>query len=65
MVLRVCGSVRNFYLFSVYRSPSTDDKVVDCLLEAMAKIQSVDVKSCFQFVGDFNGHHVDYGSPRN
>ena len=64
MVLRVCGSVRNFYLFSVYRSPSTDDKVFDCLLEAMAKIQSVDVKSCFQFVGDFNGHHVEYGSPR-
>ena len=34
------------------------------MLEAMAKIQSCDVKSCFQFVGDFNGHHVEYGSPR-
>ena len=30
----------------------------------MAKIQSVDNKSCFQFVGDFNSHHVEFGSPR-
>ena len=30
----------------------------------MAKIQSMDRKSCFLFVGDFNIHHVAYGSPR-
>ena len=64
MVLRVCGSVRNFYIFSVYRSPSIGDKIFDCMLESMAMIQSCDVKSCFLFVGDFNGHHVEFGSPR-
>ena len=64
MVSKVCGSVRNFYIFSVYRSPSIGDNIYDCLLEAMALIQSSDIKSCFLFVGDFNGHHIEYGSPR-
>ena len=41
-VLKVCDSVRNFYIFSVYRSPSINDKIYDCLLEAMAKVQSMD-----------------------
>ena len=48
----------------MYRCPSIDNNVFDCLLEAMASIQSCDVKSCFLFVGDFNGHHVELGSPR-
>jgi len=64
IVMRVCGSVRNFYIFSVYRSPSIDNKIFDCLMEAMASIQSSDAKSCFLFVGDFNSHHVEFGSPR-
>ena len=40
----------NCYLLVVYRSPSTDerdDRVFDCLCEAMGSIQSVDPKSFF------------------
>ena len=48
------------YLFAVYQSPSTDDRVFDCLCEAMGSIQSVDPKSVFCFVGDFNCHHSEW-----
>ena len=48
------------YLFVVYRSPSTDDRVFDCLCEAMVSIQSVDRKSVFCLVGDFNCHHSEW-----
>ena len=47
-------------LFVVYRNPSTDDRVFDCLCEAMGSIQSVDPKSVFCFVGDFNCHHSEW-----
>ena len=48
------------YLFVVYRSTSTDDRVFDCLCEAMGTIQSADPKSVFCFVADFNCHHSDW-----
>ena len=65
MAVRVCGQRLNFYIFCVYRSPSTNDRVYDCLLEAMAKVQSVDSRSVFGFVGDFNCHHEEWlGSSR-
>ena len=63
MVAKIPGQRLNCYLF-VYRSPSTDDRVFDCLCEAMGhsftdwvkeptgSIQSVDPKSDFCFVGD-------------
>ena len=57
MVAKILGPRLNCYLFVVYRSPSTDDRVLDCLCEAMGSIQSVDSKSVFCFVGDFNCHH--------
>ena len=66
VVARVCGARSNFYLFFVYRSPNTDDRVYDCLLESMGRIQSEDPKSVFLFAGDFNSHHMEWlGSPRN
>ena len=51
MVAKIPGQRLNCYLFVVYRSPSTDDRVFDCLCEAMGSIQSVDSKSVFCFVG--------------
>ena len=48
MVAKIPGQRLNCYLFVVYRSPSTDerdDRVFDCLCEAMGSIQSVDPKS--------------------
>ena len=44
----------------MYRSPSTDDRVFDCLCEAMGSIQSADPRSVFCFVGDFNCHHSEW-----
>ena len=58
--LRFKGQRLNCYLFVVYRSPSTDDRVFDCFCEAMGSIQSVDPKSVFCFVGDFNYHHSEW-----
>ena len=59
MVAKIPGQRLNCYLFVVYRSPSTDNIVFDCLCEAMWSIKSVDPKSVFCFVGDFNCHHSE------
>ena len=65
MILKVCGVRQNFYIFFVYRSPNADDRMFDCLLDAMGRIQSVDRRSVFCYVGDFNCHHTEWlGSPR-
>ena len=45
MVAKIPGQRLNFYLSVVYRSQSTDDRVFDCLCEAMGSIQSVDPKA--------------------
>ena len=59
MVAKIPGQQLNCYLFVVYRRTSTDDRVFDCLCEAMGNIQSIDPKSVFCFVGDFNCHHSE------
>ena len=60
MVAKIPSQRLNCYLFVVYRSPSTVDRVFDCLCEAMKSIQSVDTKSVFTFEGDFNCHHSEW-----
>ena len=58
-VLVVSSNQRlNCYLFVVYRS--TDGRVFGCLCEAMGSFQSVDPKSVFCFVCDFNCHHSEW-----
>ena len=65
MVVRVCGSRQNYYLFGAYQNPSTDDRIFDCLLSSMALIQSEDSRTAFHFMGDFNCHHEEWlGSRR-
>ena len=61
MVDKILGQRLYCYLFVVYSSPSSDDKVFefDCLCEAMRFIQSVDPKSVFCIEGDFNCHHSE------
>ena len=59
-VIKVCGRYNNFYLCSVYRNPDLDDKIFDCLLITMAKIQEDDRKASFVFIGDFNAHHREW-----
>ena len=65
MVVRVCSRLVNFYIFGVYRNPNNDDSIYDCLLNAMASIQSVDRKASFLFVGDLNAHHVEWLKSRS
>ena len=60
IVAKIPGQRLNCYLFVVYRSPSKDDRVFDCLCKAMGSIQSVDPKSVFWFEGDFNCHHSEW-----
>ena len=60
MVAKIPGQRLNCYLLVVYRSPSTDDRVFDCLCEAMGSIQSLDPKSVVCFIGDFNCHHSEW-----
>ena len=62
MVAKIQGQLLNCYLFVVYRSPSTDDNP-ECLIvfvKLWGSIQSVDPKSAFCFVGDFNCHHSEW-----
>ena len=61
MVAKIPGQRLNCYLFVAYHSPSTDDRdrVFHCLCEAPGSMQSVDPKSVFCFVGDFNCHHSE------
>ena len=60
MIVKVCSRFNNFYIFSIYRNPDLDDVIYDCLLNSMAAIQEMDVKSSFIFVGDLNAHHREW-----
>lgn len=60
MTLRICTRIHNFYILGAYRNPDCDDQIYDCLLTAMASIQSEDRKAVFVFVGDFNAHHREW-----
>ena len=46
-------------MFSLYRNPDLHDRIYDCLLTAMAAVQSADARASFLFVGDLNGHHQE------
>ena len=47
-------------MFSQYRNPDLNDQISECLLSTMAAVQAVDVRASFLFMGDLNGHHVDW-----
>ena len=57
LVFRVCGVKQNLYMYSLYRNPDLDERILDCLLVSMAAVQAEDVRASFLFVGDLNGHH--------
>ena len=60
IVVRIRRGSHNFYMFGIYRNPDLSDKIFDCLLTAVAKVQSVDIKASFLFVGDANAHHEEW-----
>ena len=55
--VKIRSSIHTFYVFGVHRNPDLSDKNFHCLLPAMAKVQPVDRKASFSFVGDVNAHH--------
>lgn len=59
-LIKVSSKYNNHYIFSLYRNPDANNDLYDCLLTAMASIQSVDVKASFIFVGDLNAHHQEW-----
>ena len=38
IVVKICSSTNDFYVFGVYRKLDLSDKNLDCLLTAMAKV---------------------------
>ena len=46
-------------MFGVYRNPDLSNNILT-LLTAMAKMQSVDRKASFLFVGDESAHHEEW-----
>ena len=48
-----------FFMFmQFYHNPGQDGPLYDCLLDSMARVQSVDDKAVF--VGDINAHHSEW-----
>ena len=51
-VFRICSGMNNFYVYAFYHNPGYDGSLYDCLLDSMARVQSVDDKAVFVFVAD-------------
>ena len=52
--------MKNFYVPAFYRHPGHDCSLYDYLLDSMARVQSVDDKAVFVFVGDANALHSEW-----
>ena len=57
LVFMVCGVRQNLYVFSLYRNPEHDDRILYCLLASMAVVQTEDIRASFLFMGELNGHN--------
>ena len=59
-VFRICSRINNFYVYAFYLNPGRDGSLYDCLLDSMARVQSLDDKAAFIFFGDSNAHHSQW-----
>ena len=59
-MFRTCRRINNFYVYAFYRNPGHDGSLYDCLLDSMARVQSVDDKAVFVFVGGANADHSEW-----
>ena len=59
-LVKISSKYNNHYVFSLYRNPTANNNLYDCLLTAMASIQAADVKASFIFAGDLNAHHQEW-----
>ena len=56
----ICSRINNFYVYAFYRNLGSDGSLFDCLLDSMARVQSVDDKAVIVFVDDANAHHSEW-----
>ena len=56
----ICSRINNFYVYAFYRDPGHDSSLYDCLIDFVARVESVDDKAVFVFVGDTNAHHFEW-----
>ena len=59
-MFRICSRINNCYVCAFYHNPGHDGSLNDCLLDSMARVQSVDDKAVFVFVGDARAHHSEW-----
>ena len=59
-MFRICSRKNNFYVCAFYRDPGNDGSLYDCLIDSMARMQSVDEKVVFVFVSDANAHYFEW-----
>ena len=52
--------MNNFYVYAFFRNPGHDGSFYECLLDSMARVQSVDDRAVFVFVDDANAHHSEW-----
>ena len=50
---------KQFFVYAFYRYPRNDSLLYDCILNSMARVQSVDDKDVFVFVCDANIYHSE------
>ena len=49
-MFHICSWINNFYVYGFYHNPGHDGSLYNCLLDSMARVQSVDDKAVFVFV---------------
>ena len=59
-MFRICSRINNFNVYAIYHNPGHDGSLYDCLLDYMARVQSVDDTAVFVFVSDANAHHSEW-----
>ena len=60
LCFKVYSKFYNVYVFALYRNPSHDDSIYDCILEKIAMAQSQDPKASFVICGDCNAKHKEW-----
>ena len=61
-MFRICSRIKK-YVYAYYCNPGHDGSLYDCLLDSIARVQSVDDKAVFVFVSNVNAHHSEWLKP--
>ena len=59
-MFRICSRINNFCVYAFYRNPGHEGSLYDCILNSIARMQSVYNKAVFVFVIDANAHHSEW-----